>query len=258
MTTTFQFRKTGDKRAELIIYDVIGGGFFGGISAKDVVMQLKDAGPVEEINVRINSPGGNGFDAVAIYNALERNPARVIVDIDSIAGPSEILIIADGDAEPAWIAADLIAQAEHDTEARAVLVTPSEALATAVDGELSRQLVDLPRRSIAERAITDHGAAVIVETLDAAIALANRFAPEHLELQCADARTERDQVQKLYQALTEAKKKSGENVSGNLDSFASFVQKKTEQIRKQYACDAVEYTVEMQNGQVKLKAKAKV
>jgi len=76
-------------------------------------------------------------------------------------------------------------------------------------------------------------------------------------MQCADARTERDQVQKLYNVLTEAKKKSGENVSGNLDSFASFVQKKTEQIRKQYGCDAVEYTVEMQDGKVKLKAKAK-
>jgi hypothetical protein len=76
-------------------------------------------------------------------------------------------------------------------------------------------------------------------------------------MQCADARAERDQVQKLYRALTEAKKKSGESVSGNLDSFTSFVQKKTDQIRKQYGCDAVEYSVEMQNGQVKLKAKAK-
>jgi hypothetical protein len=76
-------------------------------------------------------------------------------------------------------------------------------------------------------------------------------------MQCADARSERDQVQKLYQALTDAKKRSGEVVSGNLDSFTSFVQKKTDQIRKQYGCEAVEYTVEMQNGQVKLKAKAK-
>jgi hypothetical protein len=75
---------------------------------------------------------------------------------------------------------------------------------------------------------------------------------------CSDARAERDQVRKLYQALTEAKKKTGESVSGNLESFSSFVQKKTEQIRKQYGCQAVEYTVEMQNGQVKLKAKAKV
>ena len=110
------------------------------------------------------------------------------VDIDSIAGPSEILIIADGDADPAWVAADLIAQAEHDTEARAVLVTPSPALAAAVEAELVRQLASLPRRAIAERALTGHGAAVIVESIAAAVELANRFAPEHLELQCADAR----------------------------------------------------------------------
>jgi histidinol dehydrogenase len=110
------------------------------------------------------------------------------VDIDSIAGPSEVLIIADGDANPAWVAADLIAQAEHDTEARAVLVTPSERLAAAVDVELVRQLESLPRRQIAERAITQHGAAVIVESIAQAIELANRFAPEHLELQCSDAR----------------------------------------------------------------------
>jgi histidinol dehydrogenase len=110
------------------------------------------------------------------------------VDIDSIAGPSEVLIIADGDADPAWVAADLIAQAEHDTEARAVLVTPSPALAAAVDAELVRQLASLPRRAIAERALTGHGAAVIVESIAAAVELANRFAPEHLELQCADAR----------------------------------------------------------------------
>ena len=110
------------------------------------------------------------------------------VDIDSIAGPSEILIIADGDADPAWVAADLIAQAEHDTEARAVLVTTSAELAGAVDAELARQLASLPRRAIAERALAEHGAAVIVESLAAAIELANRFAPEHLELQCAEPR----------------------------------------------------------------------
>ena len=110
------------------------------------------------------------------------------VDIDSIAGPSEVLIIADGDANPAWVAADLLAQAEHDTEARAILVTTSSALAGAVDAELVRQLASLPRQTIAAQALASHGAAVIVETLDAAVAFANRFAPEHLELQCADAR----------------------------------------------------------------------
>ncbi len=91
----------------------------------------------------------------------------------------------------------------------------------------------------------------------APVAAAPAPEPKPFSMQCADARAERDQVQKLYQALTDAKKRSGEAVSGNLDSFTSFVQKKTDQIRKQYGCEAVEYTVEMQNGQVKLKAKAK-
>ena len=110
------------------------------------------------------------------------------VDIDSIAGPSEVLIIADADADPAWIAADLIAQAEHDREARAILVTTSRPLATAVDAELVKQLDDLPRREIAEFAIRTHGAAVIVDSIDDAIVFANAFAPEHLELQSANAR----------------------------------------------------------------------
>ena len=110
------------------------------------------------------------------------------VDIDSIAGPSEVLVIADATANPAWVAADLIAQAEHDPEARAVLVTTSAALPAAVDAELARQLADLPRRQIAEAALRAHGAAVVVESIDAAIAYANAFAPEHLELQIADAR----------------------------------------------------------------------
>jgi len=111
------------------------------------------------------------------------------VDIDSIAGPSEVLIIADDTADPAWVAADLIAQAEHDREALAVLVTVSEKLATAVAAALERLLADLPRREIAAHALAHHGAAIIVESIDAAIDYANAFAPEHLELQIANART---------------------------------------------------------------------
>jgi len=110
------------------------------------------------------------------------------VDIDSIAGPSEVLIIADDDAPASWIAADLLAQAEHDREARAVLVTTSAKLADAVARELATQLETLPRRAIAEHAIGHHGAAVIVDSIDDAIAFANRFAPEHLELDVAEAR----------------------------------------------------------------------
>jgi histidinol dehydrogenase len=110
------------------------------------------------------------------------------VDIDSIAGPSEVLIIADTSARPSWIAADLLAQAEHDREARVVLVTTSAALATAVDAELVQQLATLPRKEIAEHSISHHGAAVIVDSVDEAIAFANKYAPEHLELEIADAR----------------------------------------------------------------------
>jgi histidinol dehydrogenase len=110
------------------------------------------------------------------------------VDIDSVAGPSEVLILADGSAEPSWIAADLLAQAEHDVEARAVLVTIDAALPAKVDAELDRQLRDLPRAQIARTAIETHGAAIVVATIDDAIAFANQYAPEHLELQLDDAR----------------------------------------------------------------------
>jgi hypothetical protein len=81
---------------------------------------------------------------------------------------------------------------------------------------------------------------------------------DFVKVECSNVKAEREHVEKLYKALTEAKKKAGEAVSGNLDSFTSFVHKKTTQIRKQYGCDAVEYTVEMHDGQVRLKARAKV
>ncbi|MCE9574138.1 MAG: histidinol dehydrogenase [Deltaproteobacteria bacterium] len=110
------------------------------------------------------------------------------VDIDAVAGPSEVLIIADDTAPAAWVAADLLAQAEHDTEARAVLVTTSARLAAAVDDELERQLATLPRKDIARAAIGRYGAAVLVDSIDEAVEFANRYAPEHLELQIEDAR----------------------------------------------------------------------
>jgi ATP-dependent protease ClpP protease subunit len=92
MTVNFRLQKKDDKKAELVIYDVIGAGFFGGISAKEVVDQLKAMGEVEEINVRINSPGGSAFDGIAIYNALERNSAKKIVDVDAVAASSAALV----------------------------------------------------------------------------------------------------------------------------------------------------------------------
>jgi len=110
------------------------------------------------------------------------------VDIDSIAGPSEVLIIADETADPAWVAADLLAQAEHDREARAIVVTTSAALAAAVAREVAAQLATLPRKDIATHSIDHHGAAVVVGSIEEAVAFANKFAPEHLELDVAEAR----------------------------------------------------------------------
>jgi len=104
------------------------------------------------------------------------------VDIDMIAGPSEILVIADSSGVPEFIAADLLSQAEHDELASAVLVTDSAGLAAAVDAEVTAQLKQLSRRDIARKAIRAYGAIIIVKDLDAAADIANRIAPEHLEV----------------------------------------------------------------------------
>lgn len=104
------------------------------------------------------------------------------VDIDMLAGPSEILIIADETANPKYIAADLLSQAEHDTLASSVLVTTSSDLAQAVEKELSIQLEKLPRKGFAQQSLMNYGAIVIVDDLYAAAEFSNQFAPEHLEV----------------------------------------------------------------------------
>ncbi len=108
------------------------------------------------------------------------------VGIDMIAGPSEVLILADESADPDWIAADMLSQAEHDTLASAVCVTWSEATARAVPEALARRLADLPRRDIAAKALQDYGAVVLVPDPDAAAGLADAVAPEHLEVLVRD------------------------------------------------------------------------
>jgi histidinol dehydrogenase len=117
-----------------------------------------------------------------VYVALAK--ARVFgeVGIDLVAGPSEVVVVADRGADPAWIAADLLAQAEHDPMARAVLITDAPALLPAVADALERRLAALPRRAIAAEALAAHGALIRVGDLDEAIELVNRLAPEHLEL----------------------------------------------------------------------------
>lgn len=104
------------------------------------------------------------------------------VDIDSIAGPSEVLIVADGSAKAALIAADMLSQAEHDPQAAAICVTPDRRLAARVAAELSRQLDGLSRKATAARSLRAYGAIIVTATLADAVAMAERLAPEHLEL----------------------------------------------------------------------------
>jgi histidinol dehydrogenase len=99
-----------------------------------------------------------------------------------IAGPSEIVVLADQTARPNEIAADLLSQAEHDERASSVLVTPSQELAEAVAEEVKRQLTELPRKKIAEKSIQNYGAIYVTESMDEAISIVNELAPEHLEI----------------------------------------------------------------------------
>ena len=122
---------------------------------------------------------GNAFVAEA------KKQVFGVVSIDMIAGPSEILIVADGKSNPAYIAADLLSQAEHDKMASAVLVTDSAELARNVSTELEKQIPLLERREIARESIDVNGKIIVADTLDAAIEIANEIAPEHLEL-CVD------------------------------------------------------------------------
>ena len=123
---------------------------------------------------------GNAFVAEAKKQVFGR------VAIDMIAGPSEILVIADGRSDPAHVAADLLSQAEHDKLASAVLVTDSEELAQAVAEEIEKQLPLLPREEIARTSIENNGKIIVAETLMQGIAISNEIAPEHLELMVDD------------------------------------------------------------------------
>ena len=125
---------------------------------------------------------GPGNDYVATAKRLVYGA----VDIDMIAGPSEVLIIADETANPAYVAADLMSQAEHDPRAAAVLITTDEKLADKVDCELKRQIALLPRAETIKKSLGEFGAVVIIDTIDEAVALSNEIAPEHLELSIAD------------------------------------------------------------------------
>ena len=125
---------------------------------------------------------GNAFVATAKRLAYGK------VDIDMVAGPSEVLVIADETANPAYVAADLLSQAEHDRLASAVLLTTSMELARAVDAEIVRQAGYLSRSDIMEASLRDFGCAIVCDSLEQAISLANEIAPEHLEIVTEDPR----------------------------------------------------------------------
>ncbi len=127
---------------------------------------------------KISGPG-NAFVAEA------KKQVSGIVGIDMIAGPSEILVIADKTCNPAWVAADLLSQAEHDKMASAVLITDSNELANKVSDELEKQIPLLSRSQIARASVDDNGKIIIVENLEKAIEISNLIAPEHLEV-CVD------------------------------------------------------------------------
>lgn len=121
-----------------------------------------------------------------IYVATAKKMVYGEVDIDMIAGPSDVLIIADASANPRWLAADLLAQAEHDILAQAILVTTEAALIEQVQVELDLQLKELPRKDIAAAALESSGKLILVNDLSEALTIANQIAPEHLELAVAD------------------------------------------------------------------------
>ena len=137
--------------------------------------------------VKIVGPGN-------AYVAAAKRQVFGTVGIDSIAGPSEVLVIADKDNDPEWIAADLLAQAEHDTAAQSVLMTDDAAFADAVEAAVARQLQTLSRGNIAGESWQVFGATIVLRSLDEAPALADRFAAEHLEIATADAETLAAQV----------------------------------------------------------------
>ena len=129
------------------------------------------------------------------YVAMAKRLVFGTVGIDMIAGPSEVGILADENANPVWVAADLLAQAEHDRRAAVFLATPSATLASAVEREVEKQLAELPRQDIAAASVTDHGKIFITKDRQQAIDIMNLIAPEHLEIAFPDAEQYVDQIQ---------------------------------------------------------------
>lgn len=129
---------------------------------------------IEKVDL-ISGPGN-------IFVTIAKKMVYGDVNIDMLAGPSEILIIADSQADPVYLAADMMSQAEHDVLARSILITDNVGLLDAVEKEINRQVKNLARRDIIEKSLQDHGALILVKDLNEACRVANQVAPEHLEL----------------------------------------------------------------------------
>ena len=145
--------------------------------AQAVAALAYGAGPIRPVD-KIVGPG-NAYVSAAKRQVFGK------VGIDSLAGPSEIVVVADTAADPAWIAADLLSQAEHDPDAQSILIADDAAFADAVEAEVERQLQSLPTREVAAASWRDHGA-IILAPLDRAPALVDAIAPEHVEFAVAD------------------------------------------------------------------------
>jgi histidinol dehydrogenase len=128
------------------------------------------------------------------YVAAAKRRVFGVVGIDMIAGPSEVVVLADATADPRFVAADLLAQAEHDEAAQSILITDDARLAEAVEAEVKRQLESLPRAKIAGASWRDNGAVILCPSLEAAIPLVDRLAPEHLEIMTRDAEALGDKI----------------------------------------------------------------
>jgi histidinol dehydrogenase len=122
-----------------------------------------------------------------VYVAAAKKMVFGEVDIDSEAGPTEVVVIADRTATPAWVAADLISQAEHDELAQAILITPLKSLATRVQDQIAKQLKTLDRSKIARKSLSTRGAVILAKDMAECVALSNEYAPEHLLIACDDA-----------------------------------------------------------------------
>lgn len=128
------------------------------------------------------------------YVAAAKREVYGVVGIDMIAGPSEVLIIADSSANPAFVAADFLSQAEHDEKAASVLLTPDRSLAERAANLIEKQLKELPRRNIAAQSVEDYGTIVVTASIDEAFDIANSIAPEHLEIMTANPKADLNRV----------------------------------------------------------------